>query len=236
VLQILERAAVPVHAVAGTSAGALAGALYCSGLTLDRLAAATAGLGWRQIARLAWSRRGLLTFDPLERWLAGHIGGVEFRDLPRPLAVVATDAATGAPVILREGAVAPAAVAACAVPGAVVPRLVAGRLLADGGASNNLPVRAARALGADYVIGVDLFQPGRWPLLGPLGGALWALENLVRRSGGGIDEADCLIVPDLAGQSYLRFGTRELMVARGAAAAEARLPEIRAALGLAAPA
>jgi hypothetical protein len=57
-----------------------------------------------------------------------------------------------------------------------------------------------------------------------------ALEHLVRNSGGGPATADILICPELAGASYLRFNQREHLVSMGAAATEAVLPAMRAAL------
>jgi NTE family protein len=107
-----------------------------------------------------------------------------------------------------------------------------GRLLFDGGSSNNLPGRAVRTLGAEYVIGVDLFRPTIRRGMGALAYGMAAVENFVRRSGGGLDSCDALIVPDLAGASYFRFSQRERMMALGRRAAETQVPVIRAALGL----
>jgi len=105
-----------------------------------------------------------------------------------------------------------------------------GRWLGDGGISSNLPIQAARALGAGRVVAVDLFRPKLRTGWGPLGFAMAALEHLVRNSGGGPATADILVCPELAGASYLRFNQRERLVSMGAAATEAVLPAIRAAL------
>jgi NTE family protein len=115
-------------------------------------------------------------------------------------------------------------------PGFVEPVELAGRLLCDGGAVQNLPVAAARALGADAVIGVDLFQPLIRPAWGAFGFGFAALENFIRRSGGGLQAADCLIVPQLAGVSYFDFKRAKENVSLGARAAEAQLPHLRAVL------
>lgn len=230
VLAVLEREGIPVDCVAGTSAGAVVGALYCAGMGLERAMEMLAHFGWGQIASAVWPSRGFVSFDKMEHWLVALIGDVPFDELQRPFAVMATDLQTGEAVLLREGPVARAVHASCAVPGFVVPVELNGRLLGDGGASGNLPVAAARALGAEFVIGVDLFPIAirrRW---GPFGFGFAALENLIRRSGGGMEEADCLIVPELAGTGYLRFQRAVEMAAWGVRAAEARLPAIRAAL------
>lgn len=232
VLSVLEREGVGVDLIAGVSAGAIVAAIYCAGVTPARLAPLLETFGWRRIAQPVWPRHGFLSFARLERWLVELIGDVEFGDLPKPLVIGATDLVTGEPVLLRTGRVAAAVHASCAVPGVAEPVEFGGRLLVDGGVSNNLPAAPARAAGADYVIGVDLFSPASRPSLGPFSNLVFAVENMVRRSGCGLELADCLIVPNLAGASYHRFSLRDSMIKRGAEAAEQMLPKLRADLGL----
>jgi NTE family protein len=227
VLAVLEREHIPIASVAGASAGALVGALYCGGLGPQDMEQAMTRFGWRQLARPAFSRRGLVSFEPLERWLISMIGDVTFAELRRPLAVVATDLLTGLPRVLCEGRVAPAVRASCSVPGAVVPLERDGQLLVDGCIADTIPVGAARTLGADYVIGVDIFgavQPRPRNLVAM---AFGALEHLLRRAGGGTTQADCLIAPDLHGIGYIGFKRTHETAERGAQAAEAALPKLR---------
>jgi NTE family protein len=116
------------------------------------------------------------------------------------------------------------------VPGFVAPVRYQGHIWGDGGVSCNLPAFAARALGADYVIGVDLVQPKLRRRGGPFRYGLAALEMMVERSGGGPDAVDCLITPPLAGMSYIDVNQLDDLVARGRHAAEAQLSRVRAAL------
>lgn len=230
VLTVLERAGIPIDCVSGTSAGALVGAAYCAGVGLERMEEIAAQIGWRNVASLTWPAQGFVSFAKMERWLVALLGDLNFADLALPLAIVATDLENGQPVVLQGGRLAPAVHASCAVPGIVAPLKMDGRLLGDGGATDNLPVTATRALGADYVIGVDVCRPAYRRRLGPLGLGFAALETLVRHAGAGVHAADCLISPDLAGFSYVRFSRREELVALGAKAAEDKLPLIQAAL------
>lgn len=232
VLAVLEREGIPVDCVAGASAGSLVGALFCAGLCAADMNERMQEVGWRLLAHPVWPRRGLVSFDKLERWLVDLIGDLDFAQLKRPLAVVATDLEAGTPRAFCAGSVARAVHASCAVPGVVAPVVIDGRAYGDGGASNNLPSATARALGAEVVIGVDLFGPGAVTAVGPLGIGLAVLENYVRRSGGGLEAADVVISPDLRRASYFRFDRRaELMaVTMGVRAAEAQLPAIRQAL------
>ena len=230
VLSVLEREGIPIDSVAGISAGAVVGALYCAGLGLAQMPGILAGFGWRSIARATLARRGVLSFARLEQWLVDQMGDVTFAELRRPFAVVATDLATGRPVVLREGRVAPAVRASCSVPGVVVPIEINGRTLVDGGVSENMPTAAVRALGADYVIGVNLFGSGA-PDTHGLRSIGWAsLEHLLRNAGAGLEAPDCLISPELAGVSYFSFGRRVQAAALGEGAAEVQLPAIREAL------
>ncbi|MFQ5578460.1 MAG: patatin-like phospholipase family protein [Anaerolineae bacterium] len=231
VLAALEAAGIGVDCVAGSSAGALVGALYCAGLSVAKITELAAATGWRNVAGLTWPGRGFVSFAKMEAWLVKTLGDLRFADLKRPLAVVATDLERGRPVMFTAGRLAPTVRASCSVPGFVTPVELEGRLLGDGGVSNNLPVSAVRELGADYVIGVDLFIPVVRRRLGPFGFGLAAIETLVRRSGGGVDAADCLISPALAGVSYFSTSHNEQLIALGKSATRQVLPAIQAALG-----
>ena len=230
VLTVLERAGVPIDCVSGTSVGSAIGAIYCATGDIHKFQHLAHTVRWRDLARLTWPKHGWISFDRLERWLVALVGDLTFDELRTPFACVATDLERGEPVVLREGRLAAAVRASCSIPGIVAPVRRDGRWLGDGCVSDNLPVAAARALGADYVVAVDICLPafrGRW---GPLGVGFTGLESAIRHAGGGVRGADCLIVPDLAGFSYARFSRRDEMIARGVAAAEAALPQIQTAL------
>ncbi len=230
VIMALEQAGIPIDYVAGVSAGSIVGSLYCAGISTTRMAELSAELRWRAIASPVWPREGLVSFARLARWIIRIIGDRSFEELAVPFAVGVTDLETGKPVIIRDGKVAVAVHASCAVPGIVVPVRDRGRIWGDGGISFNLPGSAARAMGADYVIGVDLLQPKLRKRGGPLRYGLTALEVMIERSGGGPDSVDCLITPELAGFTYFDSGRFEDLLARGRQAATDKLDEIRAAL------
>jgi NTE family protein len=230
VLNVLMHEGIPIDYVAGVSAGSIIGAVLCAGLPLTTLNELAPQINWRHIARLVWPRRGFVSFKKLERFVADLIGDCQFHEMKIPFITVVTDLLKGEPVILREGHVASAVHASCAVPGFVEPVERNGQLLGDGGVSCNLPARQVRAMGADYVIGVDLMQPHLRRKMGPLRFGAMALETLIQRSGGGLDAADCLITPNLAGFNSLRFGQAEYLIGVGEAAARQQLDTILSAL------
>jgi NTE family protein len=236
VLKVLLENGIPIDAVAGVSAGSVIGAAYCAGIPLADMIALANRMSWWRVARPVWPRRGFVSFKRLQQLVAELIEDRDFQELTTPFVVVATDLHHGVPVSLWAGRVASAVHASCAVPGFVEPVERDGLLLGDGGVSLNLPGPAVRALGVDYVIGVDLMQPHLRRRFGAFRFGALALETLIEHSGGGLGSVDCLIRPDLAGFNSLHFSQREYLIERGVHAAQARLEKIRADLAKGEPA
>jgi len=82
----------------------------------------------------------------------------DFTKFPIPFACVATDAAAGKPVVMKKGEIVRAVRASMAIPSVFSAIPYDSTLLIDGGVVRNFPVRDARAMGANYVIGVNLSQ------------------------------------------------------------------------------
>ena len=82
-----------------------------------------------------------------------------FDDLAVPFRAVATDLATGRPVVLEAGNLALSLRASMSIPAALTPVEIDGRLLVDGGVSLNLPIEVAQQMGADVIIAVDVSSP-----------------------------------------------------------------------------
>jgi NTE family protein len=230
VLEVLIQAGIPVDFVAGTSSGSLIGAAFCAGRNISHIKSYASKFRWWKIARPIWPVRGLLSFDRLENWFIKEIGDLQFDDLHIPFVVVATDLESGKPVVLRTGHVARAIQASCSIPFVVAPVEIDGKLLVDGGISDMVPVSILREMGADYIIGVDIFLPKIRRSLGPLGYGFAALETMLERAGGGIEQADCLISPNLCGKTYFRFSKYQEMYQLGRDATLDKLFMIRRAL------
>jgi NTE family protein len=232
VLAELDEAGIPIDVVAGTSVGAVIGALYAAGMSAAEMEYVARKIRWRHLARPVWPSRGFLTFDPLERTLVRLLGDVTFADLPRVFAAVCTDMRTGRQVVVREGRLAPAVRASASVPALVEPVESGAYLLADGVLVNNTPVSVVRSLGVDYVIGVDILAPDFLRGAGPFGIGVMALEIAFANSGVCQAQSDCTIAPRLGGLTYVLFNELDTFIRHGREAAAAVLPEIRRAIAL----
>jgi NTE family protein len=156
VLQVLEQHHIPIACIAGTSVGSILGAAYASGAPLARIIATCRTLKFRDIGSWHVSRLGLASNHRLGDLVERVFDAKQFEDLRIPLAVVATDLNTGEPVMLTHGNLVDAIRASCAFPGLFEPVKIGTRCLADGGLVAPVPTRAARDLGADFVLGVSV--------------------------------------------------------------------------------
>ena len=156
VLKVLAQNGIPIHMIAGTSSGALFGALYAGGLSIKAMEAASKRAGWNRLIRLALTRRGAVSGESMERLVEEAIGPKEFSNLSIPFVAVASDLRTGERVVIREGSVAKAIHASSAIPGVFVPVHINGKLLSDGMVTDNVPVDVMNEMGADVIIAVDV--------------------------------------------------------------------------------
>jgi NTE family protein len=153
---LLAEGIVP-EVVAGSSSGALVGAMYAAG-RLDAFEAWGRALDWRQVVGYfdLTFRGGVIKARRLLDELAAGLPVARIEELAMPFACVATDLASGREAWLRRGPLLDALRASFAVPGLVAPVQIEERWLIDGGVANPVPVSLCRAMGADTVIAVDL--------------------------------------------------------------------------------
>jgi NTE family protein len=156
VLQVLEQNRIPISCIAGTSVGSILGAAYASGAPLARIIATCKTLRFRDIARWRVSRLGLASNQRLGDLIERVFDARQFEDLRIPMVVVATDLNTSEPVAMTNGNLVDAIRASCAFPGLFEPVEIGTRCLADGGLVAPVPTRAARDLGAEFVLGVSV--------------------------------------------------------------------------------
>jgi NTE family protein len=157
-----------------------------------------------------------------------------FDSLPTRFRAVATDLASGDPVVMQSGDLASAMRASLSAPGLFVPVEREGRVLVDGGIANNLPVDVARAMGVDVLIVVDVGAPlfARDRL-----GSATAISNqmlsiLIRRDAtrqlATLTPSDVLISPVMGNASSFDFGIVPRAMAAGSKATQEMSDRLRA--------
>src|SRR5206468_7185869 len=112
-------------------------------------------------ARSALSRLGCATSLRMIAFPGRILKVKTVQELRLPLAVTATDFATGEGVVCRSGPLADAVRASCAYPGVFLPVTVNGRVLVDGMLAHSLPSQPVREMGAGRVVAVYL--KSTWP-------------------------------------------------------------------------
>lgn len=158
VLRAIEEAGIEIDVIAGTSMGALIGAVFAAG-KLDGLAERFLDFDWKSIVSLldpVLPRSGLIDGQKVADFVRAHVTATRIEGLPIPFQAVATDITNGEQVALGTGDLIEAVRASIAVPGIFTPVRANGCTLADGGLVNPVPVSVARGMGADLVIAVDL--------------------------------------------------------------------------------
>lgn len=182
--------------------------------------------------------KGMITGVQLEtvlRELARVPGYHKFDELPIPYRAVATDLVTGKAVVFSEGDLPNVMRASMSVPGAVAPAEYKSMLLVDGMLTSNLPVAAARSMGADIIIAVNVGTPllkreQLSSVLGVAGQMLSILtEQNVQASLAELKPTDVLISPELGDFSTSDFDNLPGIVPLGEAAGRAvarRLAEL----------
>lgn len=160
VIQALEELGVEIHAISGTSMGAIVGGWYAATKDIGALAAMARRRDWLPSWRDISPRKvgALFNIAKIEQFLRKQLGSPKIEGLKIPFAAVATDITSGREVVLKKGDLVQAMLASSAVPAVFPPVKYGNMLLVDGGLTNPLPFDVAKELGADVVIGVDLFR------------------------------------------------------------------------------
>ena len=157
-----------------------------------------------------------------------------FDNLPIPFRAVATDLATGQPVMLDRGPLVDALRASMSIPALFPPVERDGRLLVDGGVSNNLPIDVARQMGADIVI-VSSIPPAEKKVedLGSFGASLGQTMSIfiharTRDLIATLNPTDILLVPDVGAVGMLDFADAPNTLVKGTESVEGQHDRITA--------
>jgi NTE family protein len=238
VLSVLEQNRIPVHCIAGVSAGAIVAAAYASGATPAQIAEAGSAMRFTDVARWTIARMGIAGTERMERFLHKLLKCYIFEQMRMPLGVVATDVVTGECVIFRDrGDVVLPIRASCSYPGLFQPVRCGDRLLVDGAISTEVPALLTRQLGATHVISLHLPMQGAaavptnmFHVINRCFQILHSRTEITWRQ-----HSDLVIEPDVRGMEWDAFDSAAQLVKAGEEAARQALPRIQgwAAIGAA---
>jgi NTE family protein len=257
VLAALDSLGIRPDLVVGSSMGAAVGALYASGYSGRELDSLARAVPLSQLFRTYQPRapRSLGVRRPLVMWEQGDrrfnlqsaaivesevnallnvamlkgnlIARGDFDSLPIPFRAVATDLATGKPVVIGSGDLAQAVRASVAIPLVFAPERRDSQFLADGGLSANIPVAVARSQGVERVIVSDATEhPGAdFDGYSPINVADRLIEFLFQQPPESLQGGDVMVRPDVEGFNSLNFSPRRVarLLANGRAAADSSL-------------
>jgi NTE family protein len=231
VLRALVGNGIPIDVVAGTSAGSMVGGAYAAGMPVGDIEAMAARVRWTNMIRPSLSPLGLFSTVPMGRFLEHELPIRQIEEMPIPFAAVACDHATGEELIIDQGDAVLAIRASCSVPGVFAPVIdKQGRMLVDGGVVSPTPVDAARALGADVVIAVDLLACGSTfrsrprSAFGMMLGSAMRLLTVASRAQQ--RTADLTIIPKIGHLRPDQIGKRDEFISLGEAAVSERLDDL----------
>lgn len=234
VIQVLEEAGIRPALVTGTSAGSLVAALYASGKSGTQLQQVAETMEEATIAdwTLQMFTRGALRGEALAKYVNVQVGQKPIEAMVMPLGIVATDLNSGNEVLFQRGDTGTAVRASSAVPAVFQPVKVGTREYVDGGLVSPVPVRAARKMGAELIIAVDISTA---PEASAANGTLEILLQTFTIMGKSISsielkDADVLVRPQLAGVSSADFSARRRSIEAGRQAMLQALPQVRAAI------
>lgn len=248
VLSVLQKEGIPIDMIAGTSAGAVFGAVYAWSQDSAQIKKQALSLNWKNLAMIdpSFPKSGLIKGKKIKDLLASYIGGnVKFSDLKIPFACIATDIETGEEVVIDRGSVPEALRASISVPALFTLVKREGRYLVDGGLTTPVPVNVVRRMGADFIIAVNVTpdvavrtgktgqvrvktqkEPNIFQVL--LQSLYISTYSLARTS---MEDADIVIEPDLANIGAGDFQKAPEIIKRGEQATRNAVPKIKRKMG-----
>jgi len=229
VLKVLEEEGIPIRFIAGTSVGALIGASYCSGVSVQELEALSRSVRFTTFARWTVSRYGFASNDRMVAFLARTLKVKTFEELRIPLGVTATNFNTGEAVVFHSGSIIDPVRASCAYPGMFLPVNIRGQWLVDGMLSHPVPSRPVREMGAERVLAVHL--KGQWSkdgaprhLFDVIGQSFAIAQDQMSHLWRGA--ADVVVEPEVSGFAYDDFKRAGELIRAGEVAMRKVLPAV----------
>lgn len=159
VLKVLEKNGIKISKIAGTSMGAIVGALYSYGYSAKEIYNIAKTFNSIKIIDINLAGKGIFSGKGAERILLKYLSSeVTFNDLKIDFCSNAVNLKTGQEEVLNSGSVLKATKASFSVPLVFKPTEIDGNLYVDGGLLNNVPDNHVKNMGADIVIAVNVIN------------------------------------------------------------------------------
>ena len=229
VIKALEAQAITVDIVVGTSAGSVVGALFAAGRTGFELQELAIPFSETQVSDWVLPDRGVVKGDSLARFINAAVVNQPLEKLPKKFGAVATDLASGEPILFRSGDTGTAVRASSSVPGIFQPVAIRGREYVDGSLASPVPVKFARDMGATFVIAVDISdRPANSKIKTTYEVLLQTLTIMGQTiSRYELAQADLVIRPDVSQLGTVDFKSRHLAVLEGEKAATREMAALK---------
>ena len=229
VIKAFEEAGIKVDIVTGSSAGSIAATLYATGKPYPELEQIILDLKEDEIADFVLSTKGFINGQSIAQWVNRVTGSPDISSLPIKLGITVTELNSERALLLRQGNVGQAVQASASIPGAFIPVKTNGKTFVDGGMLSLVPVRFAKAMGADFVIGVDIYCGNKPAYEDSTMGVLYTSFRIQNCALGMIEakESDALIAPGYEPPTFSSFETKKESIDAGYQAAKAMMPKIK---------
>lgn len=239
VLKVLEEEKIPIDMIAGTSMGALVGAIFAATGSVDHLRKKTIDI----LSTRAQARKKIFDYTlPFQGFLRGKkamnlvaeaVHHADFMDLVIPTYLVGVDILKGEEILFETGDVAKAVRSSLSLPVVFTPFRHKGRWMVDGGLLNPVPVNILEQKGADKIIAVcvesrrpDQANITRTPgIMGVISRTISIVHG--RATSGFARKSDIVIYPDVQGFAWDDFHKGEVMMQRGIRACQDLIREIK---------
>ena len=233
VLKVLESNNIPINLVVGTSAGSFVGSLYAYGYNAFQLQKMAIDLQKSDIIDLSIPDNGFIKGELLEEYINKMIKNTPIEKLRTPFYAVATNIQNGQEIIFGSGNTGTAVRASCTIPGIFRPVRIGTQMYVDGGVVSPIAVDAARKMGADVVIAVDISSDiGNTLPEGTMDTILQSINIMYAKiSDAQLSRADVVIRPKVGLIGSGDFDKRHEAILEGEKAALESLPRIREILG-----
>ncbi|MCP3873395.1 MAG: cyclic nucleotide-binding domain-containing protein [Desulfobacteraceae bacterium] len=240
VLKVLEDHGIHIDMIAGTSMGALVGAVFAAKGSVDHLKKYTIDLfstraqARKKIFDYTFPFQGLLRGRKAMKLVSTAIDNADFMDLLIPTYLIGVDIMKGEEVLFQTGDVTKAVRSSLSLPAVFTPFKHRGRWMVDGGLLNPVPVNILEQKGADKVIAVCVENPRSKPkqtakspgIMGVISRTISIVHG--RATSGFAQKADIVIYPDVQGFAWDDFHKGEVLMQRGIKSCEEVIEEIKA--------